>query len=59
MSNQETAMTVRDEFAKVALQAALTGASVPRDQWPAVAPSLADFAYMIADAMMSARDRVA
>ena len=60
MSNQEaTQMTVRDEFAKVALQTALTGARVPSEQWPAVAPMLADFAYMMADAMMVARDRVA
>lgn len=58
MRNQDTTqMTVRDEFAKVALQTALTGASIPREQWPAVAPILADFAYMMADAMMAARDR--
>lgn len=52
-------MTVRDEFAKVALQAALAGARIPREDWRSAMPTIADFAYMMADAMMAARDRVA
>ena len=59
---QHFGLTVRDYFAARAMQSALAGATLPRlmerePETMAVIGKLADAMYVIADAMMAARER--
>lgn len=47
--------TLLDEFAGLAMQAALVEATIPPDSWDKVTPFISEFAYKMASAMLRER----
>ena len=51
----EQGMSLRDYFAAKAAASVIVNATLPRESWPVHTALIADFAYEMADAMLTAR----